>query len=158
MIPLRTWTKLAVLVVWMAVAPHHTSVAQVTSDASRHKSAEQAGIAFSHALPHLDGAKLKATIVEVTYGPGQSSPPHRHPCPVIGYIIQGALRTQVLGEAEATYKTGQSFYEAPNGVHMISADASSKAPVKFLAYFVCDHDAPLSVAPPKTPPPGDKKR
>lgn len=156
MTSLRTWTRLAVLIVWMTVAPHHTAVAQVTSDTSRHKTPERARIAFSHALPHLDGANLKATIVEVTYGPGQSSPPHSHPCAVIGYIIQGALRTQVQGEAEATYKAGQSFYEAPNGVHRISANASSKAPVKFLAYFVCDHDAPLSVAPPETPPPGGK--
>ena len=157
MIPLSTWSKLAVLIVWMAVAPHHTAVAQVTSDASRHQTAEQARIAFSHALPHLDGANLKATIVEVTYGPGQSSPPHSHPCAVIGYIIQGALRTQVQGEAEATYKAGESFYEAPNGVHKISANASNKAPVKFLAYFVCDHDTPLSVAPPKTAPSGGEK-
>src|SRR5678810_146419 len=78
-------------------------------------------IAFSHALPQLDGTHLKATIVEVTYGPGASSPPHSHPCPVIGYVIEGALRTQVKGEAEAIYNAGQSFYEAPNGVHIVSA-------------------------------------
>ena len=155
----RTLVRFAVLVVgWIAFAHSHAAVAQVRRDASPNKSSERARVAFSHALPRLDGMHLKATIVEVTYGPGGSSPPHSHPCPVVGYVIEGALRTQVKGEAEAIYKAGQSFYEAPNGVHMISANASDQAPVKFLAYFVCDHDTPLSVAPPGTAPSGGEKR
>ena len=52
---------------------------------------------------------------------------------------------QVKGEPEAIYKTGDSFYEAPNGVHQISENASSTEPAKFLAWFICDHDTPLSV-------------
>jgi len=108
--------------------------------------AEHARAAFSHALPSMDGSKLEATIVEVSYAPGGSSPPHTHPCPVIGYVIDGALRTQSQGEPEATYSAGQSFYEAPNTVHVVSANASRDRPVRFLAYFVCDHRAPL-VAP-----------
>ena len=142
---------------WIAFAPSHAAVAQVANSASSNKDTGHARIAFSHALPHLDGTQLKATIVEVTYGPGGSSGPHSHPCPVIGYVIEGALRTQVKGEAEAIYQAGQSFYEAPNGVHMISANASDKVPVKFLAYFVCDHDTPLSVAPPAAAPSGGEK-
>ena len=143
----RNVARSTVPVLWIAFALTHAAVAQNSSDASPNKNTERARIAFSHALPHLEGTHLKATIVEVTYGPGESSPPHSHPCPVIGYVIQGALRTQVKGEEEATYKAGQSFYEAPNGVHMISANASSTASVKFLAYFVCDHETPLSVVP-----------
>ena len=49
-------------------------------------------IAFSHALPPLDGARLQVTTVEVTYPPGGSSAPHSHPCPVVGYVIAGAVR------------------------------------------------------------------
>jgi hypothetical protein len=70
MTSLQTSTGLTGLIQWMTVAPHHTTVAQVTSDTSRHKTAEQARIAFSHVLPHLDGANLKATVVEVTTDPG----------------------------------------------------------------------------------------
>jgi quercetin dioxygenase-like cupin family protein len=155
---LGTMARLAVsVVVWIAFAPNHATVAQVGSSASSNKDSAHARIAFAHALPRLDGTHLKATIVEVTYGPGGSSPPHSHPCPVIGYVIEGALRTQVKGEAVAIYKAGQSFYEAPNGVHMISANASDKVPVKFLAYFVCDHETPLSVAPPEAAPSGGEK-
>ena len=101
-------------------------------------------IANEQVLPQLEGGKLKATLVEVTYAPGAGSKPHSHPCPVIGYVVSGELRTQVKGGAEATYKAGESFYEPPNGVHLVSANASKTEPAKLLAIFVCDHEAELS--------------
>lgn len=105
---------------------------------------DRARVALSHELPRLDGGHLKATVVEVHYGPGESSPPHSHPCSVIGYVLEGALRTRVEGEPEAIYKTGEAFYEAPNALHMVSANASQTEQAAFIAYFVCDHDQPLS--------------
>ena len=103
---------------------------------------------LSQALPAMDGRGLRVTVLEVTYGPGDSSRPHRHPCAVIGSVIAGTLRSRVQGEPEALYRAGESFYEAPNGVHLVSANASDRDPVRFLAYFTCDHDAPLSEAVP----------
>ncbi|MGD0435347.1 MAG: cupin domain-containing protein [Bryobacteraceae bacterium] len=109
---------------------------------------EEARIAFEHALPALDGSHLVAHVVEVTYGPGESSRAHSHPCAVIGYVIEGAVRMQVKGEPEATYKAGQSFYEAPNGVHAVSANASKTERARFVAILTCDHETPLTVPPP----------
>jgi quercetin dioxygenase-like cupin family protein len=106
--------------------------------------AERAHVAFNHALPPLDGSRLHVTIVEVNYGPGESSAPHTHPCPVVGYVLEGSLRTQVAGQPQAVYHPGESFYEAPNGVHLVSANAGAASPAKFLAFFVCDNDTPLS--------------
>jgi quercetin dioxygenase-like cupin family protein len=106
---------------------------------------DRAQTVLSQALPALDGDHLKAVLVEVRYGPGEASTPHSHPCAVVGYVVEGALRTQVEGRPEATYKAGQSFYEAPNGVHLVSANASSTEPAKLLAYFICDRDTPLSI-------------
>jgi quercetin dioxygenase-like cupin family protein len=157
MTPLQSWTRLALMILWTAVASGQIVAAQVRSNAAQDDAREQDRVAFSHTLPGLDGAHLKATIVEVTYGPGGSSPPHSHPCPVIGYVLRGALRTQVKGEPERIYKAGESFYESPGGVHLMSANASGKAAVKFLAYFVCDHDTALSVAPPESPQPGGNR-
>jgi quercetin dioxygenase-like cupin family protein len=102
---------------------------------------------FSHSLPPMDGSHLRATVVEVNYGPGESDKPHSHPCAVIGHVAQGAIRFQVKGEPETVYKAGESFYEAPNGVHQVSANASDKEPAILMAYFVCDHDTPLTVPP-----------
>jgi quercetin dioxygenase-like cupin family protein len=115
---------------------------------------ERARVALSQALPKLNGDHLKATVVEVHYGPGEFSPTHSHPCAVIGYVVEGALRTQVKGEPEAIYKAGESFYEAPNGVHIVSANASRTEPATFIAYFVCDHNTPLSVDIPGIATPG----
>jgi quercetin dioxygenase-like cupin family protein len=106
--------------------------------------ANQARPAFAHPLPALDGARLEATLVEVSYPPGGGSAPHTHPCAVIGYVLSGALRSRVDHEPERIYHSGEGFYEAPNSRHQVSANASAEQPVRFLAYFTCDHRAPLS--------------
>jgi quercetin dioxygenase-like cupin family protein len=121
---------------------------QVRSDTQHAEKSERGRIVLERALPKMDGEHLKVTLVEVNYGPGESSAAHSHPCPVIGYVAAGSLRTQVRGEKEAVYKAGESFYEAANGVHVVSANASQTEPAKLIAYFVCDHDAPLSVTAP----------
>jgi quercetin dioxygenase-like cupin family protein len=145
-----SWTSTSgAVILFVALGGSHLAWSQVDHLASQAGTKEHPRVVLSHALPKLDGSHVKATIVEVTYGPGESSPPHTHPCAVIGYILEGTLRTQVEGEPEAIYKSGESFYESPNGVHMISANASQTKSAKFLAYFVCDHDAPLSSDLPK---------
>jgi quercetin dioxygenase-like cupin family protein len=121
--------------------------------ASASSTPEPARVAFSHRLPPLDGSKLRATVVEVNYGPGEASTPHTHPCPVVGYVLEGDLRTQVAGGPVAVYHPGETFYEAPNGIHLVSANASTTEPTKFLAFFVCDNDQPLS-----SPAPAPKSR
>jgi quercetin dioxygenase-like cupin family protein len=116
-----------------------------TPNASFSPPKDRARVVLSTPLPALDGNHLKTTLVEVNYGPGEASPRHSHPCAVVGYVVEGALRMRVEGEPERTYQAGSSFYEAPNGVHAVSANASATVPAKFVAYFVCDRDTPLSV-------------
>ena len=140
----RAWAGLAAAVCCAAMIGSRAFSIQLTSPTTQERT-ERESVTFSHGLPRLDGGHLKVTLVDVTYGPGESSPIHAHRCPVIGYVVEGALRTQVKGEAEAIYKAGESFYEAPNGVHVISANASREERTRFIAYFVCDHDTPLSV-------------
>ena len=138
------WGWPASIVVGMAVAACNRAPGQGASAASQETTAARVHPAFSHELPRLNGEHLSAKLVEVSYGPGGSSPPHSHPCPVIGYVLDGAIRSQVRGQPESTYRAGESFYEAPNGVHQVSANASRTAPARLLAYFVCDRDAPLT--------------
>jgi quercetin dioxygenase-like cupin family protein len=104
-------------------------------------------VVLSRRLPVMKGDGLKVTLVEVTYAPGGASPAHSHPCPVVAYVVSGAIRSQVQGKLEAIYQTGESFFEPANGVHVISANASRTAPAKFLAYFLCDRETKLSVPP-----------
>jgi quercetin dioxygenase-like cupin family protein len=99
---------------------------------------------LAHVLPPLTRDRTDSTtvrLVEVTYAPGGLSAPHSHPCAVVAYVLEGALRSQVQGEAERVYRAGESFYEAPGAGHLVSANASGETPARFLAYFVCARDA-----------------
>lgn len=122
---------------------------QVSAQASAPKATKDERAVISQTLPKMDGGHLEVKVVEVAYGPGGSSSPHSHPCPVIAVVVEGTIRTQVKGEPEAIYKAGQAFYEAPNGVHMGSANVDKTKPAKLLAYFVCDHETPVTVAVPE---------
>lgn len=135
--------KFTAIVLFVAIALSGAGISPASSKPAQNNTS------LSHSLPRLDGANLKVTVVEVTYGPGESSAPHSHPCPVVVCVVEGALRTKVSGETEAVYKVGESFYEAPKGIHAISANASPSKPARFLAFFVCDRDTPLSVPPPQ---------
>jgi len=127
----------AAVAAYASLMLEHPYLAQGTGD-------RKVRVAREQALPQMEGGKLKATLVEVTYGVGAASAPHSHPCPVIGYVVSGELRAQVKGSAEATYKAGETFYEPPNGVHLVSANASKTEPAKLLAVFLCDREAELS--------------
>jgi len=104
-------------------------------------------------LPKMDGANLKVHAIQVTYPPGATSTAHRHPCPVVGYMISGTMRMQVSDQPPAEYKAGDSFAEMPTDVHRMATNPSTDTPAVFLATFVCDKETPLSVpvtdAPPK---------
>jgi quercetin dioxygenase-like cupin family protein len=140
----RAWISM-VTVVCGGVLGAPLSWTQIHSSNVPSQKKDRARTVMSQTLPTLNGDHLKAVLVEVRYGPGEASTPHSHPCAVIGYVVEGSLRTQVQGHPEMIYQAGQSFYEAPNGVHLVSANASTTEPAKLLAYLICDHDAPLSI-------------
>ena len=97
------------------------------------------------ALPQMDGANLKVHVIQVTYPPGASSTAHRHPCPIVGYMISGTMRMQVSDQPVAEYKAGDTFFEMPTDVHRMGSNPSADTPAVFTATFVCDKDTPLSV-------------
>lgn len=106
---------------------------------------------IAHALPPLNGGSLAMQVLEVTYPPGGASAAHRHGCPVVGYVLDGTIRWKVDGQPERLIGPGGAFYESPDDVHSVSANASATAPARFLAYFTCDATVPLStpVKPPQ---------
>ena len=103
-----------------------------------------------HRLPPELGDSSSVTLYEVSYPPGGSTRPHRHQCPVVAYVVEGAIRMQLQGGAERVYQAGEAFYEDPTDVHLISANGSSKTDARFVAFFVCRDDVPLTV--PVAPP------
>ena len=92
-------------------------------------------------------------MVTVEYVPGGASLPHRHDAQVFVYVLQGELTMQVAGSPAVTLEPGQTFYETPADVHLVSANASKTAPAKILVFMVKDKSAPASrdVAPKAAP-------
>jgi quercetin dioxygenase-like cupin family protein len=89
----------------------------------------------------LAGVPGKEVVMEtVEYGPGGSSPAHRHDANVFVYVVSGEYTTQIAGSAPVTLHAGQVFYESPSDVHQRSENASRTAPVKLLVVMVKDKD------------------
>ena len=110
--------------------------------------AQRTRMAFDKPLPAMDGAHLTMKVVDVRYGPGESSTPHRHNCAVVVFVISGTVRMQVRGGPDSVYKAGESFHETPTDIHQVSANASKADSAHFTATFVCEHQGPLSVPAP----------
>ena len=107
---------------------------------------------LSRTLPPMNGADIHVKVIDVSYPPGGANASHTHPCPVVGYVLEGALRMAVNSGPEVIYQAGDTFYEAPGDLHRISANASASEPARFLAYFTCDGDvASLSTPLAKSP-------
>lgn len=94
----------------------------------------------------LDGvAGKEAVMLTVEYGPGAKSLPHRHDASVFVYVLEGSVVMQVKGQDRVTLHAGQTFYEGPNDIHLVSANGSSSQPAKILVFIVKNKGAPITL-------------
>jgi quercetin dioxygenase-like cupin family protein len=101
-------------------------------------------VVFEHDLPELTLKNWLVRVVEVSYGPGESSPAHRHPGITIAYVLEGEIRSKVGDEPEKTYKAGEMFLETPDQLHGVSANASATRPAKLLALLFAEKGKQLT--------------
>jgi quercetin dioxygenase-like cupin family protein len=87
----------------------------------------------------------QALMYTVDFPPGFSSPIHRHNAQVFVYVLEGSVVMQVRGQKELTLVPGQSFYEDPNDIHVVSRNASSTKPAKFLVVLINKKGAQLVI-------------
>ena len=120
------------------------ALAALAGRAEAQGSAPRARPVFQHDLPNLDMSGWSATAVEVIYGPGESSAPHRHPGITIAYVLEGSIRSKVGDDPEQTYTVGQMFLETPGQLHAVSRNASSSQPAKLLAILLTTKGAALT--------------
>jgi quercetin dioxygenase-like cupin family protein len=81
----------------------------------------------------------------VDFPPGLSSPVHRHNAQVSVYVLEGSVVMQVRGGKEVTLRPGESFYEGPDDIHVVSRNASSTKSAKFLVFMIHKKGAPLVI-------------
>jgi quercetin dioxygenase-like cupin family protein len=86
-------------------------------------------------------------VITVDYPAGDASPPHRHDAQVFVYVLEGTVRMQIEGSAPVVLHAGQTFYEGPKDVHVVSANASESLPPRLLVFIVKDKRKALFSAP-----------
>jgi quercetin dioxygenase-like cupin family protein len=95
---------------------------------------------------NLDGWQMTAS--EVSYPPGESSGPHRHPGFVVGYVLEGQYRFAVNDQAPTVLSPGQMFFESfetPGEVHAVSGNASTTQPARILAIVFTKKGDPVTI-------------
>jgi len=94
----------------------------------------------------LQGVSGKEVLMyTVDFPAGFSSPVHRHNAQVSLYVLEGSVVMQVKGGKEITLTPGQTFYEGPNDIHVVSRNASSTKSAKFLVFLIHKKGAPLVI-------------
>src|SRR5207302_5920290 len=80
----------------------------------------------------------------VIYAPGGFTRPHYHAGTVTAYIVRGVIKSQLQGGPLETFTVGQTFFEPPGSVHMVSANASDTEDAELLAIIIADEGAQLT--------------
>lgn len=83
------------------------------------------------------------SMITVDYPPGGTNPVHTHNAQAVVYVLEGSIVMQVKGGPSLTLTPGQTFYEGPDDVHIVSRNASQTAPAKFLVVLVKQKGAPI---------------
>ena len=84
----------------------------------------------------------EALMITVSYEPGGSDDIHRHDAHVFVYVLEGSIVMQLKDQPAVTLKTGQTFYEAPDDVHVVGRNASMTEPAKFLVLLIKKTNTP----------------
>jgi quercetin dioxygenase-like cupin family protein len=104
-----------------------------------------AGELARHALTGpLEG--FEAVLVQLNIPPGRSSsgPGHRHPGPVLGYVVEGQMRFAINHEPEQVLPVGGTFFEPSGAVHTTTGSARPDGPTRVLVFMVVPKGSPLT--------------
>src|SRR5262245_38081424 len=113
----------------------------LAADQNHHKAVKVTKLSQRDIIEKLDGKAAGATVVEVTFEPGQEDSPHRHAGPVFGYVLEGEYEHALNDEPVKTYKAGDTFYEPSGAVHRVARNPSKKGKTRLLAVILHPRDA-----------------
>jgi quercetin dioxygenase-like cupin family protein len=89
---------------------------------------------------------FEAVLVELNIPPGQrsSGPGHRHPGPVLGYVVEGQMRFAINHEPEQVVPVGGTFFEPEGAVHTTMGSARTDGPTRVLVFMLVPKGSPLT--------------
>lgn len=136
-VPVPVAVAALLLLVWIA-APLAERLSPAEPSAPR-RSGELARYALTGALEGYD-----AVVAELNFGPGASGAEHRHPGNVIGYVVEGQMKTAVNREADQVVEAGGTFFEPAGILHSTFGSASPDTPVRIVAFMLVPSGSPLT--------------
>ena len=111
------------------------------ADHDHHKAVKVTQLSQRDIIEKLDGKAASATVVEVTFEPGQQDAPHHHTGPVFGYVLEGEYEHALQDELVKKYRAGDTFYEPSRSVHRVARNPSKTAKTRLLAVILHPRDA-----------------
>jgi quercetin dioxygenase-like cupin family protein len=78
----------------------------------------------------------------VEFVPGGAVGKHTHPGEELGYVVEGTLELQIVGQPPRTVKAGEAFF-VPAGVVHEGKNVGS-GPAKVLATYIAEKGKPLA--------------
>jgi quercetin dioxygenase-like cupin family protein len=90
-----------------------------------------------------EGAHAMTIVIE--YPPGDpGTPPHRHPGPAFGVVLEGEMVFELEGEPPRVVRAGEAFWE-PGGdvIHYQDGNNRDDVPVRFTVTMLCEPGKPM---------------
>jgi quercetin dioxygenase-like cupin family protein len=84
----------------------------------------------------LDDKQGKIVVLELEQPPEFASKPHRHPGPVVGYVLDGELEVAVDDVPVKVYKRGEVWFEPARALHRVNRNPNKNKPARFLAFML----------------------
>src|SRR3954451_22041106 len=141
---MMVWTPLT-LAAGMCVGEAVT----VSADLQHHKGVKVTQLSQRDIVEKLGGKAASATVVEVTFEPGQKDSPHRHAGPVFGYVLEGEYEHALDEEPVKKYRAGDTFYEPSGSVHRVARNPSAKNKTRLLVVILHPRDTKETTVPEK---------
>jgi quercetin dioxygenase-like cupin family protein len=105
--------------------------------------------------PYPGDPTREIVLLLATFSPGDSTPPHRHPGVLVGYVLAGELEFQLEGQPLQHLAAGDRFFEPPCSAHVVSHNPGPTT-AQVLAFIIRNVGAP-NMIPLSAPTPSAQK-
>lgn len=116
------------------------AAASLASTAAR---AEEGKVTPLFSTPLSDMQGKEGVVLRVEYAPGGSTPVHHHDAHAFVYVLTGSVVMQVKGQEARTLRAGDTYYEAPGDIHLVSRNASATEAATFIVVLVKKQGNPV---------------